>query len=99
MCAKKAARARVAPGRAGPACQRQREEGRGGLADWAGWPGLGRGEVLGRREEKKKKERGRWAGPKMIGKEREVFFSTKRFKQFNSNLNSREFKFRLDNKH
>ena len=47
---------------------------------------------------KEKKGRGRWVGPKTIGKEREVFFFfflTKRFNQFNSNL--REFKFKLDN--
>ena len=51
---------------------------------------------------KRKKERRRWAGPKGIEKERGVFFFShffnKRFKQFNSNLNSREFKLELNNK-
>jgi hypothetical protein len=51
---------------------------------------LGRGEVLGRREEKKKKERVRWAGPKTIGKERELFFFF-----FNKGIQTNQFKFKF----
>ena len=62
---------------------------------------VGRRRSLGRGG-KRKKERRRWAGPKGIEKEREVFFFShffnKKFKQFNSNLNSREFKPELNNK-
>ena len=44
--------------------------------------GVGPAVEFGPRGKKEKKGRGRWVGPKTIGKEREVFFffSTKRFK-------------------
>ena len=73
---------------------------RGGEADWAKY-GMGRACGMGRERgrEKKRKRKREWAGLKDIGKEREVsIFLTKRFKQFNSNLNSREFKLELNNK-
>ena len=63
--------------------------------------GMGRACGMGRERgrEKKRKRKREWAGLKDIGKEREVsIFLTKRFKQFNSNLNSREFKLELNNK-
>jgi len=41
--------------------------------------------------------KGNWAGPKER-KEREISIFLKGFKQFNSNLNSREFKLELNNK-
>ena len=73
---------------------------------------MGRVRFPGLREEKEKEdgERLGWAGKGERGKmgvgwaerrlgEGEVsFFFNKRFKQFNSNLNSREFKFELNNK-
>ena len=76
--------------------------GRTGLGDgkWAG-------DVdFGPRERKRDREngdgelgriKGNWAGPKER-KEREISIFLKGFKQFNSNLNSRKFKFKLNNK-
>ena len=71
-------------------------------------PGEGNGPVgLGfAGEEKRDREngdgelgriKGNWAGPKER-KEREISIFLKGFKQFNSNLNSREFKLELNNK-
>ena len=83
-------------------CGRERRGGRGG-PDWAverengppGWARRGKGwageKVLGRREKKEKKGRGRWVGPKTIGNEREVFF----FFFFSKEIQSIQFKFKF----
>jgi hypothetical protein len=64
------------------------------------------GPVLGwaRGERGMKRKEGRRGGLGWVDRDREgergfyFFVSTKRFKQFNSNLNSREFKLELNNK-
>ena len=82
--------------RAGPACRPVRERGRRlGRAGENFWAGGGVW-AAGKEGKERKREVG-WAKNDREGEM--FFFSTKRFKQFNSNLNSREFKFRLDNKH
>ena len=42
--------------------------------------------------------KGNWAGPKERKEKERFLFFKKGFKQFNSNLNSREFKLELNNK-
>ena len=88
------------PRQAEPARRLQREE-REGASGWASRERkVGRQRSFGPREKGKRRREEDGLGQKDIGKRERgyFFFFNKRFKQFNSNLNSREFKLELNNK-